>query len=79
MQYFRQVGGIKMSAKIFEKRAFSSHITTENVTAKEKWIGYLVGPAGALLLNAVLSSYLNVYYTDHGQYGCAGNMDHAEL
>lgn len=31
---------------------------------KEKWIGYLLGPAGALLLNAVLGSYLNVYYTD---------------
>lgn len=53
-----------MSTKILEKRAFSSRVTTENVTAKEKWIGYLLGPAGALLLNAVLSSYLNVYYTD---------------
>ena len=31
---------------------------------KEKWVGYLIGPAGALLLNAVLASYLNVYYTD---------------
>ena len=53
-----------MSAKLLEKRAFSSRITTENVTAKEKWIGYLLGSAGALLLNAVLASYLNVYYTD---------------
>lgn len=41
-----------------------SKITNENVTAKEKWLGYLAGPAGALLLNAVLASYLNVYYTD---------------
>ena len=41
-----------------------SKITNENVTAREKWLGYLVGPAGALLLNAVLASYLNVYYTD---------------
>ena len=38
-----------------------SKITNENVTAREKW---LAGPAGALLLNAVLASYLNVYYTD---------------
>ena len=30
----------------------------------EKWLGYLLGPAGALLLNAVLATYLNVYYTD---------------
>ncbi|MGN1249340.1 MAG: MFS transporter, partial [Candidatus Spyradocola sp.] len=27
-------------------------------------LGYLLGPAGALLLNAVLATYLNVYYTD---------------
>lgn len=42
----------------------SSRIRSENVTAKEKWLGYLLGPAGALLLNAVLATYLNVYYTD---------------
>ena len=41
-----------------------SLITSPNVTKKEKWLGYLLGPAGALLLNAVLASYLNVYYTD---------------
>ncbi len=41
-----------------------SKITNENVTGGEKWLGYLAGPAGALLLNAVLASYLNVYYTD---------------
>ena len=32
---------------------------------KEKWIGYLIGPSGALLLNAVLASYLNIYYIRH--------------
>jgi len=42
----------------------TSRIHTEEVTAKEKWLGYLLGPAGALLLNAVLVTYLNVYYTD---------------
>ena len=41
-----------------------SLVTSENVTKKEKWLGYLIGPAGALLLNAVLATYLNVYYTD---------------
>lgn len=41
-----------------------SRIRSENVTAKGKWLGYLLGPAGALLLNAVLATYLNVYYTD---------------
>lgn len=42
----------------------ASRILSENVTRKEKWLGYLLGPAGALLLNAVLATYLNVYYTD---------------
>ena len=41
-----------------------TRITNDRVTAKEKWLGYLLGPAGALLLNAVLATYLNVYYTD---------------
>ncbi len=44
--------------------AFASRIKSCNVSTSEKWLGYLAGPAGALLLNAVLASYLNVYYTD---------------
>ncbi len=43
---------------------FNSRVKSDAVTAKEKWLGYLLGPAGALLLNAVLATYLNVYYTD---------------
>lgn len=43
---------------------FSSRVKHDDVKAKEKWLGYLLGPAGALLLNAVLATYLNVYYTD---------------
>ena len=42
----------------------ASRVTSADVTKKEKWLGYLIGPAGALLLNAVLATYLNVYYTD---------------
>ena len=42
----------------------TSLIRSPEVKAREKWLGYLVGPAGALLLNAVLATYLNVYYTD---------------
>ena len=42
----------------------ASAIRSPEVKAKEKWLGYLIGPAGALLLNAVLATYLNVYYTD---------------
>ena len=43
---------------------FNSRIKSDAVTKSEKWLGYLLGPAGALLLNAVLATYLNVYYTD---------------
>ena len=42
----------------------NSMVKTQEVTTKEKWLGYLLGPAGALFLNAVLATYLNVYYTD---------------
>lgn len=41
-----------------------SRITQENVSAKECWLGYLLGPTGTLLFNAVLAVYLNVFYTD---------------
>ena len=50
--------------KMVDKECFNSRITDSNVQKREKWFGYLVGPSGALLLNAVLASYLNVYYTD---------------
>ncbi len=50
---------MKLSGKIW-----GSRITDSQVKAKEQWIGYLLGPAGALLLNAVLATYLNVFYTD---------------
>lgn len=50
--------------KMLEKRAFNSQIKSKNVTGKEKWLGYLLGPCGALLLNAILGTYLNIYYTD---------------
>lgn len=50
--------------KMLNGKIFDSRIHSKNVTGKEKWIGYLLGPCGALLLNAVLASFLNVYYTD---------------
>jgi GPH family glycoside/pentoside/hexuronide:cation symporter len=41
-----------------------SCVKDEHVKWKERWFGYLIGPSGALLLNAVLATYLNVFYTD---------------
>lgn len=53
-----------MKAKLIEKTFFNTKVTSDNVTVKERWLGYLLGPSGALLLNAVIATYLNVYYTD---------------
>ena len=50
--------------KFMESKIFHTKIHTDEVKPAEKWLGYLIGPAGALLLNAVLATYLNVYYTD---------------
>lgn len=50
--------------KLLSGRIFNSRVHSKNVEGKEKWLGYLLGPCGALLLNAVLATYLNVYYTD---------------
>ncbi len=50
--------------KLIDAKIFDSRIHSKNVTGKEKWLGYLLGPCGALLLNAILATYLNVYYTD---------------
>ena len=51
-------------SNFLDKKVFQSRVISKDVKASEKWLGYLVGPCGALLLNAVLASYLNVFYTD---------------
>ena len=53
-----------MKREFFNGKRFATCVKMENVSGAEKWLGYLLGPAGALLLNAVLATYLNVYYTD---------------
>lgn len=54
-----------MSSKsIWERKCLQSAVKGDDVGRAEKWLGYLLGPAGALLLNAVLATYLNVFYTD---------------
>lgn len=49
-----------VNAKFFDSKAKGS-----SVSSKERWIGYLIGPSGALLVNAILGgSFLNIFYTD---------------
>ncbi len=49
---------------LFDKKIFDSRIKSTNVQNSERWLGYLLGPAGVILLNSILASYLNVFYTD---------------
>lgn len=49
---------------IFSSPKLDSRIQSANVTNSERWIGYFFGPAGVILLNAILATYLNVFYTD---------------
>ena len=53
-----------MKTKFLNAKMFDSRVHSRNVEGREKWLGYLLGPCGALLLNAVLATYLNVFYTD---------------
>lgn len=50
--------------KRLDSPLLNSRVKSDEVKKSEKWLGYLLGPSGALLLNAVLATYLNVYYTD---------------
>ena len=52
------------NVKTLSGRVWNSRVRSQNVTGQERWLGYLLGPCGALLLNAVLATYLNVFYTD---------------
>lgn len=55
---------MKAQVKFLNKRMFNSRITSENTTGKEKVLGYLIGPVGALLFNTIVNGYINLYYTD---------------
>ena len=52
------------SKGLFASPRLDSHIRSANVTNKERWIGFFFGPAGVILLNSILATYLNVFYTD---------------
>ncbi len=50
--------------KFFSNSFLDSRVPMDHVTKKERWLGFLLGPSGMLLLNAVIAGYLNIYYTD---------------
>ena len=53
-----------MENSIFEKPFMNSRITSEEMTMKEKILGYIVGPIGMLSLQAVISQLAELYYTE---------------
>ncbi len=53
-----------MKMKLWDNPRLDSRITTRNVSNTEKWLGYLFAPLGPFIFNAIVSTYLNVYYTD---------------
>lgn len=46
------------------KGILCSRITSEALTRKELVLGYFLGPFSVMLMNSILTNYLNVYYTD---------------
>ena len=48
----------------FRSDRWNSRITTANVTPKEMWLGYVIGPYGMLVVQSIVNSYYNQYMTD---------------
>ena len=48
----------------FESPFWNSRITSANVHGKERWLGYVAGPFGVMLLQSIVNSYFNQYLTD---------------
>ena len=51
-------------ANRFTSSFWDSKIKSANVTGKEKWLGYVVGPFGVMLLQSIVNSYFNQFLTD---------------
>ncbi|MCR5089167.1 MAG: MFS transporter [Oscillospiraceae bacterium] len=51
-------------ANAFKSSRWNSRITTANVSSKELWLGYVIGPYGMLVVQSIVNSYYNQYMTD---------------
>ncbi len=43
---------------------WDSKIHSPDVQRKERWLGFFFGPAGIVLMNGIISTFLNLFYTD---------------
>lgn len=48
----------------FNSSFWNTRITSANVHGKERWLGYVAGPFGVMLLQSIVNSYFNKYLTD---------------
>lgn len=48
----------------FRSGFWNSKIRSANVTKKERFLGYCIGPFGVMLLQSIVNSYFNQYLTD---------------
>ncbi len=48
----------------FNSSFWDTKITSANVHGKERWLGYVAGPFGVMLLQSIVNSYFNKYLTD---------------
>ena len=53
-----------MKKELLSSRIFDSRVSEEKITGREKMFGFFLGPIAVMVMNAILSNYLNVYYTD---------------
>ena len=48
----------------FDAPFWDTRIRSANVHGKERWLGYVLGPFGVMLLQSIVNSYFNKYLTD---------------
>lgn len=48
----------------FNSSFWDSKTTSANVKSKERWLGYVLGPFGIMMVQSVVNSYFNQYLTD---------------
>ena len=50
--------------RILRNAFFNTRIHSRSIGKQEMWLGHFAGPLCVILLNTILTNYLNVYYTD---------------
>lgn len=53
-----------LSKGLFEKDFMQSKATTRNMTKKEKFLGYMIGPAFVVIYNCMISYLREIFYID---------------